>query len=79
MSLAMRLGTPNLFAMTGGINLPVDREVMKGVPDEVLPRVRGTPDWVADDRRFATAICRVAVAQGLMERIGFAETPPSEG
>jgi hypothetical protein len=78
MSLAMRLGAPKLFAMTSGMIVPVDREVMTEVLDEVLPRVRGTPDQVANDRRFATAIYRVAVAQGLMERIGFEETQPSE-
>jgi hypothetical protein len=76
-TLAMRLGTPDVFAMTSGIIVPVDREAMAEVLDEVLPRVRGTPDQVANDRRFATAIYRVAVAQGLMERIGFEETPPS--
>ena len=77
MTMAMRLGTPDVFAMTSGIIVPVDREAMAEVLDEVLPRVRGTPDQVANDRRFATAIYRVAVAQGLMERIGFEETPPS--
>jgi len=77
-TLAMRLGTPDQFAMTSGIIVPVDREVMAEVLDEVLPRVRGTPDRVANDRRFATAIYRVAVAQGLMERIGFEETQPSD-
>jgi hypothetical protein len=76
-SLAMRLGTPDQFAMTSGIIVPVDREMMTELLDEVLPRVRGTPDQVADDRRFATAIYRVAAAEGLMEQIGFAETPAS--
>lgn len=79
MTMATRLGTPDVFAMTSGIIVPVDREVMAEVLDEVLPRVRGTPDQVANDRRFATAIYRIAVAQGLMERIGFEETQPSDG
>jgi hypothetical protein len=79
MSMAMRLCTPDVFAMTSGIIVPVDREVMVEVLDEVLPRVRGTPDQVAHDRRFAAAIYRVAVAQGLMERIGFEEPQPSDG
>jgi hypothetical protein len=78
MSLAMRLCTPDVFAMTSGIIVPVDWEVMTEVLDEVLPRVRGTPDQVANDRRLATAIYRVAVGQGLMEQIGFEETQPSE-
>src|SRR5215208_4688177 len=77
-SLAMRLGTPDQFAMTSGIIVPVDREVMTEVLDEVLPRVRGTPDQVANDRRFATAIYRVAAAEGLMEQIGFEGTRASD-
>jgi hypothetical protein len=77
MAAAMRLCTPDAFAMTSGIIVPVDREALEEVFDEVLPRVRGSPDQVANDRRFATAIYRTAVARGLMERIGFEETPPS--
>jgi hypothetical protein len=78
LTLATRLGKPDAFAMTSGIIVPVDREVMEEVLDEVLPRVRGTPDQVANDRRFVTAIYRVAVARGLMEGIGFEETQPAE-
>jgi hypothetical protein len=77
MTMAMRLCTPDAFAMTSGIIVPVDREVLEEVGDKVLPRVRGSPDQVANDRRFATAIYRVAVTRGLMERISFEETPPS--
>jgi hypothetical protein len=50
---------------------------MEEVLDEVLLRVRGEPDHVANDRRFATALYRMAVANGLMERISFEETQPS--
>ena len=57
--------------------MPVDREVMEEVLDQVLPRVRGEPDQVANDRRFASTIYRMAVANGLMERISFEEMPPS--
>lgn len=77
MAMAIRLCTPDAFAMSSGIIVPVDREVMEEVLDQVLPRVRGAPNQVANDRRFATAIYRMAVANGLMERISFEETPPS--
>src|SRR4051812_3074091 len=76
MAAAIRLCTPETFAMTSGVIVPVDREALEEVFDEVLPRVRGSPDQVANDRRFATAIYRTAVASGLMERIGFEEIPP---
>ncbi len=77
MAMAMRLCTPDAFAMTSGVIVPVDREGMEEVLDQVLPRVRGEPDQVANDRRFATALYRMAVANGLMERISFEETQPS--
>ncbi len=77
MTMTMRLGTAVEFAMTCGIIVPVDRDVMEEVLDEVLPRVRGAPDQVANDRRFAMAIYRIAMARGLMERISFEETQPS--
>lgn len=76
MAAAMRLCTPDVFAMTCGVIVPVDRELLEEVLAEVLPRVRSSPDHVANDRRFATAIYRTAVAAGLMARVGFEETPP---
>lgn len=79
MAAAMRLCTPDAFAMTCGVIVPVDRELLEEVLAEVLPRVRGSPDRVADDRRFATAIYRAAVARGLMARVGFEEAPPPDG
>ena len=76
MVAAMRLGTPETFAMTCGVIVPVDRELLEEVIATVLPRVRGSPDRVANDRRFATAVYRAAVARGLMARVGFEEAPP---
>jgi hypothetical protein len=76
MAAAMRLCTPDAFAMTCGVIVPVDRELLEEVLAEVLPRVRSSPDHVANDRRFATAIYRTAVAAGSMARVGFEETPP---
>ena len=76
MVAAMRLCTPETFAMTCGVIVPVDRGLLEEVIATVLPRVRGSPDRVANDRRFATAIYRTAVARGLMERVGFEEAPP---
>jgi hypothetical protein len=75
---AMRLCTPDAFAMTCGVIVPVDRELLEEVIATVLPRVRGSPDRVADDRRFATAVYRTAVARGLMARVGFEEAPPPD-
>ena len=79
MVAAMRLCTPDAFAMTCGVIVPVDRGLIEEVLAEVLPRVRGSPDRVANDRRFATAVDRPAVARGLMARVGFEEAPPPTG
>ena len=73
---AMRLCTPETFAMTCGVIVPVDRGLLEEVIATVLPRVRGSPDRVANDRRFATAVYRTAVARGLMARVGFEAAPP---
>jgi hypothetical protein len=72
MSLAMRVSRPEAFAMTCGVIVPVDATLIETVFDEVLGRVRGEPDAIANDRRFATAIYRAAVMDGIMDQIGFA-------
>lgn len=77
MALAMRLCEPEPFAMTSGVIVPVDRTMMEEVLDEVLPRVGGEPEEVAEDPRFATAIYRIALAEGVMEQVGFEEMDPS--
>jgi hypothetical protein len=50
--------------MTCGVIVPVDGGLIEEVLAEVLPRVRGSPDRVANDRRCATAVHRMAVARG---------------
>ena len=79
MVAAMRLCTPDAFAMTCGVIVPVDRGLIEEVLAEVLPRVRGSPDRVANDHRFATAVYRTAVARGLMAQVGFEEAPLPTG
>ena len=71
-TLAMRVSRPEAFAMTCGVNVPVDATLIEAVFKEVLDRVHGAPDAIANDRRFATAIYRAAVMDGIMDQIGFA-------
>jgi hypothetical protein len=70
MSLAMRVITPEAFAMTCGVIVPVDAMLLDEVFEEVLGRIRGVADAIANDRRFATAIYRRAVLDGLMDQVG---------
>ena len=72
LTLAMRVSRPETFAMTCGVMVPVDATLIETVFDEVLGRVRGEPAAIANDRRFATAIYRIAVMSGIMDQIGFA-------
>jgi hypothetical protein len=71
-SLAMRLSTPAAFAMTCGVVVPVDAEMMEEVFDTMLERVHGDADAIANDRRFATTIYRIAVMDALMSLVRFA-------
>jgi hypothetical protein len=73
MTLAMRVSTPEAFAMTCGVMVPIDAALIDKVFDEVLGRVRGEPDVIANDRRFATAIYRLAITDGIMDQISFAD------
>jgi hypothetical protein len=70
LSLAMRVITPEAFAMTCGVIVPVDAMLLDEVFEEVLGRIRGVADAIANDRRFATAIYRRAVLDGLMDQVG---------
>jgi hypothetical protein len=71
-TLAMRVSRPEAFAITCGVIVPVDTTLIEAVFEEVLDRVHGAPDAIANDRRFATAIYRAAVMDGIMDQIGFA-------
>jgi hypothetical protein len=73
MALAMRVSTPEAFAMTCGVIVPIDAALIDEVFDELLGRVRGEPDVIANDRRFATAIYRLAIKDGIMDQISFAD------
>ena len=72
LTLAMRVSRPETFARTCGVMVPVDATLIETVFDEVQGRVRGEPAAIANDRRFATAIYRIAVMSGIMDQIGFA-------
>jgi hypothetical protein len=70
MSVAMRVITLETFAMTCGVIVPIDGMLLDEVFEEVLGRLRGEADAIANDRRFATALYRKAVQEGLMDQVG---------
>jgi hypothetical protein len=73
MSVAMRVIMPEAFAMTCGVIVPVDAMLLDEVFEEVLGRIRGEADAIANDRRFATTNYRMAVLEGLMDQVGFVD------
>ena len=74
LTLAMRVSRPDAFAMTSGVIVPVDAELIEEVFDEMQGRVRGEADVIANDRRFATALYRTAVLSGALDQIALAES-----
>jgi hypothetical protein len=74
--LATRLARPGPFAMTLGVAVPIDREILEDAMDALPAAVLRTPDGCASDRRFALAVYRAAFEHGAMDTIRFAR--PSE-
>ncbi len=76
---ATRLYTPEGFSMTAGVNVPLDLPLLKDVFAEVPQLLRKPSAEVADDRRFAEAIYRLALASGVMERVAYQDPGDEAG
>jgi|BarGraNGADG00212_1021973.scaffolds.fasta_scaffold05497_1 hypothetical protein len=73
--MATRLYTPERFSMTAGVNIPVLFDLMAEVIDEV-PQLRCKEiNEAIDDRRFAEAFYRVAIADGTMAQVAYQDVP----
>lgn len=68
MTIAMRLFTPETFAMSAGVVVPVDREIVEAAFD-LMHRGPEDQDALARDPRFAMAIYRAALTLGVMETV----------
>jgi hypothetical protein len=68
--------TPEQFSMTDGVNVPFDLALMEALYD-ALPRRLGETRLtdLIDDRRFTETIYRVALADGIMDRVNFQDLP----
>ena len=73
-ALATRLFTPEGFAMTAGILVPLDIELIEDAIADTPQLLRKRREEVIDDRRFAEAIYRVALASGIMEQVAYQDT-----
>jgi hypothetical protein len=74
--IATRLFTPDRFAMTAGVIVPFEPAMIEELHAE-LPRKLSEIEVTAviDDRRFAETIYRIALADGVMNRIAFQDLP----
>jgi hypothetical protein len=71
MAFAGRICEPADFAMTCGVVVPVDKDLLEKVLLDTLAWRHGSPEQVAQEPRFAAAIYRAAIDTGLMERIAY--------
>jgi hypothetical protein len=69
---AARLFTPARFSMTAGTYVPFELDMLTDILDE-LPRRLGDcpPEALVDNRHFAEAIYRIALAEGIMDRVTY--------
>src|SRR5262249_16140182 len=67
---------PEQFSMTAGVNVPFDLALIEDLYD-ALPRRLGETKHtdLIDDRRFAETIYRVALADGIMDRVTYQDPP----
>ena len=77
--LATRLFTPDSFSMTAGVFVPVTSGLLRDVIAAVPQLHRKTPQESIDDRRFAEAFYRMAVAEGLTAQVRYQDTPAEAG
>lgn len=77
--MATRLYTPDRFSMTAGVGTPFDDNRLADVLEEVPQLGRKTMADALDDRRFAEAVYRVAIADGIMGQVAFEEPARDAG
>ena len=78
-TLATRLYTPEGFAMTAGVLVPLDIELIEDAIADTPQLLRNWREELINDRRFAEAIYRVALASGLMEQVAYQDTVSEAG
>jgi hypothetical protein len=70
-AFAGRLSSPEDFAITCGVVVPVDRDLIEEVTLDTLAWRRGDPEHVAQDPLFAIAVYRAAIDNGAMGGIAY--------
>ncbi len=71
---ATRYFTPDDFAMTAGVGMPVDLVLLASAVESVPQLLRKSRTEAIEDRRFAEAVYRAAIADGIMEGIAYQDS-----
>jgi hypothetical protein len=66
---ATRYLAPDRFVMTAGVGMPVDADLLMGAIESVPQLLHKSRPEAIEDRRFAEAIYRAAIADGIMEGV----------
>ena len=77
--LATRLYTLEGFAMTAGVLVPLDIELIEYAIADTPQLLRKGQEEAINDRRFAESIYGAAVASGIMERVAYQDTIAEAG
>jgi hypothetical protein len=75
---ATRYYTPDRFVMTAGVGMPVGRDLINSALESAPHLLRKSQIEAIEDRRFAEAIYRAAIADGLMQGVAYRD-PAGDG
>lgn len=70
-AFATRYFAPDRFVMTSGIGVPFDDDLLELVVDSTPLLLRKSPAQAIEDRRFAKAVYRAAITDGVMRGVTY--------
>jgi hypothetical protein len=77
-AFATRYYAPDPFLMTAGVTVPIDLNLLSSALESAPQVLRKSHVEAIQDRRFAEAVYRVALADGIMEGVAY-QDPPGAG
>ena len=76
---ATRYYTPDHFSMTAGVGMPIDFELLMSAVGATPRLLRKSRAEAIEDHRFAEAVYRTAIANGIMQGVTYQDPPGSGG
>jgi hypothetical protein len=70
-AFATRYFAADRFVMTSGVGVPFDDDLLETIVDSTPLLLRKSPAEAIEDRRFAEAVYRAAIADGLMQGVTY--------